>query len=108
MFSVMGPTEAKQRNVTGQSSVYFDRQLTPPWDAYVEYSGAFPERGGPQHTIDIGTAYKPTPHQQLDLHWNFGLSAATPNHMIGIGYSFRFQIIGQKRSATQATSSSPH
>jgi hypothetical protein len=30
MFSVMWPTEAARRNLTGQSSVYFDRQLTAP------------------------------------------------------------------------------
>jgi len=29
-------------NLTGQSSAYLDRQLTPSWDAYVGYSGAFP------------------------------------------------------------------
>ena len=92
MFSVMWPTESSRRNLTGQSSVYFDRQITTPWDAYVEYSGAFPERGGPQNLIDFGTSYKPTPHQQLDFHCSFGLSAATPDHSIGFGYSVRFQV----------------
>ncbi len=92
MFSLMWPTEAGRRNLTGQSSVFFDRQLTSPWDAYIEYSGAFPQRGGPQHVIDFGTAYKPTPHQQLDFHCAFGLSAATPDHSIGFGYSVRFQM----------------
>ena len=98
MFSVMWPTQGSQRNVTGQSSVFFDRQLTVPWDAYIEYSGAFPQRGGPQNLIDFGTAYKPTPHQQLDFHWTFGLSAATPDHSIGLGYSFRFQAFDRDRS----------
>jgi hypothetical protein len=93
MFSLMWPTEGAQRNLTGQSSVYFDRQLTPSWDAYVEYSGAFPQRGGPQNVIDFGTVYKPTLHQQLDFHCGFGLSAATPDHSIGFGYSVRFQVI---------------
>ncbi len=93
MFSVAWPTESARRNVTGQSSVYFDRQLTQPWDAWVEYSGAFPQRGGPEHIIDFGTSYKPTPHQQLDFHCSFGLSAAAPDHSIGVGYSVRFQII---------------
>jgi hypothetical protein len=92
MLSLMDPTQAGQRNLTGQASMYFDRQLTAPWDAYVEYSGAFPQRGGPQNVIDFGTAYKPTPHQQLDLHFNFGLSAAAPGPAIGFGYSFRFQV----------------
>ena len=93
MFSLMWPTQSGRRNLTGQSSVYFDRQILAPWDAYVEYSGAFPQRGGPQNVIDFGTAYKPTPHQQLDFHCTFGLSAATPDHSIGLGYSFRIQAI---------------
>lgn len=98
MFSVMWPTQAAangglQRDVTGQGSVYFDRQLTAPWDAWVEYSGAFPQRGGPQNIIDFGTSYKISPHQQLDFHAGFGLSAAAPSHMIGFGYSVRFQVI---------------
>jgi hypothetical protein len=93
MFSVMWPTEAGRRNVTGQASVFFDRQLTQAVDAYVEYSGAFPQRGGPQNLIDFGVAYKPSLHQQLDFHCGFGLSAAVADHVIGIGYSVRFQVI---------------
>jgi hypothetical protein len=96
MFSLMWPTQGPRRNLTGQSSVYIDRQLTQPWDAYVEYSGAFPQRGGPQHVIDFGTAYKLSPHQQLDFHWNFGLSSAVPDHSIGFGYSFRLQAINSR------------
>ncbi len=92
MFSLLWPTEGGRRNLAGQSSLYFDRQLMPSWDAYVEYSGAFPQRGSPQHVIDFGTAYKPTPHQQLDFHCDFGLSAASPGHSIGFGYSVRFQV----------------
>jgi hypothetical protein len=91
MVSVAWPTQGPSHNLTGQSSIYLDRQLTGPWDAYVEYSGSFPQRGGPQHSIDFGTAYKVSPHQQLDLHCGFGLSSAAPDHSIGFGYSFRFQ-----------------
>jgi hypothetical protein len=93
MFSLLWPTEAARRNLTGQSSVYFDRQLTQPWDAYIEYSGAFPQRSGPQHVIDFGTAYKLSLHQQLDFHWSFALSGAAPDRSIGLGYSVRFQAI---------------
>lgn len=91
MFSVAWPTQGPKRNLTGQASMYFDRQLTQPWDAYIEYSGSFPQRGGPQHQIDFGAAYKISPRQQLDFHCGFGLSAAVPDHAIGIGYSVRFQ-----------------
>ena len=92
MFSIAWPTQGPRRNLTGQASVYFDRQLTPPWDGYVEYSGSFPRRGGPQHQIDFGTAYKISPHQQLDFHGGFGLSAETADYSVGIGYSARFQV----------------
>lgn len=96
MFSLMWPTQGSRRNLTGQASVFFDRLLMPSWDAYVEYSGAFPQRGGPQNVIDFGTAYKPTPHQQLDFHCSFGLSAASPDLSIGFGYSVRFQAFRSK------------
>lgn len=106
MFSVMWPTQAwpsqtsptqgTQRNRTGQASAYFDRQLTTPWDAWVEYSGSFPQHGGPQNLIDFGTSYKISPHQQLDFHAGFGLSSAAPDHVIGLGYSVRFQVIGAR------------
>ena len=93
MFSVMWPTQAARRNLTGQASVYFDRQLASPWDAYVEYSGSFPQRGGPQNIIDFGMAYKISPHQQFDFHTSFGVSSAAPDRSIGFGYSVRLQVI---------------
>jgi hypothetical protein len=93
MFSVLWPTQDGKRNATGQASIYLDRQITAPLDAYFEYSGVFPERGGPQHSIDFGFAYKPSPHQQLDFHSGFGLSAASTDYTVGVGYSVRFQIV---------------
>jgi len=90
-FALLDPTSSHRHDVTGQASVYFDDQLTAPWDAYLEYSGSFPERGGPQHILDFGTAYKLSTHQQLDFHCGFGLSSAAPSLLVGIGYSVRLQ-----------------
>ncbi len=92
MFSVYWPTQGHLRNVTGESSFLFDRQLTKPWDAFVEYVGDFPEVGGPRHLLHFGTALKITEQQQIDFHVGVGLSAAAVDHLIGIGYSFRFQV----------------
>ena len=96
-LSLLDPTGSSRRNVTGQASVYFDRALGSVWDAYVEYSGQFAQRGGPQHTVDFGAAYKISPHQQLDLHSNFGFAAALPVRAIGAGYSVRFQVIHARK-----------
>jgi Putative MetA-pathway of phenol degradation len=92
MFALMDPTQPGGRNVTGQGTLYFDRRLTSTIDAWAEYSGGFPERGGPQNIINFGACYKPTPHQQIDFHWSYGLSAAVPDYSVGLGYSVRFQV----------------
>jgi hypothetical protein len=89
------PTEGDQRNLTGQSTFLMDRQLTNPMDGFIEYAGEFPQRGSPQHLLHFGVAYKITPHNQLDVHYGIGLSAAAVNHFIGIGYSFRLQAFGR-------------
>lgn len=93
MFSVYWPTHGPRRNVTGETTFLFDRQLTKPWDAFIEYAGDFPEFGGPQHLLHFGTALKLAKRHQLDFHVGVGLSSATADHLIGIGYSFRIQAI---------------
>jgi hypothetical protein len=100
MFAVAWPTlpsgAGRARNTTGQGTVYFDRQLTNPWDAWIEYAGSFPSYGTPQHILNMGTCYKPTPHQQIDFHFSAGLSAAAPDYSVGLGYSVRFQLVRGK------------
>jgi hypothetical protein len=91
MLSVYWLTQSGVRNLTGESTFLFDRQLTGPWDAFVEYAGDFPEHGAPRHLLHVGTAYKLGPFQQMDLHVGAGLSRAAVDRFIGIGYSFRFQ-----------------
>lgn len=93
MLSVYWPTEDGLRNVTGEATFLMDRQLAKPWDAFLEYAGDFPEEGKPRHLIHFGTAWKPTPHQQLDFHFGVGLSRAAVDHFLAAGYSFRFQVI---------------
>jgi hypothetical protein len=93
MFSVYWPTHGPTRDVTGEFTFLLDRQLTKPWDAVVEYAGDFPEAGGPRHLLHFGTALKITNQQQIDFHVGVGLSSAAVDHLVGIGYSFRFQAI---------------
>lgn len=91
MFSMYWLTQGDRRNLTGEATFLIDRQLTGPWDAFVEYAGRFPESGGPQHLLHFGTALKVAKQQQIDFHVGMGLSSAAVDHFIGIGYSFRFQ-----------------
>ena len=92
MFTVAWPTQNGQHNVTGQVTALFDRQLTKALDGFAEYEGTFPGHGGPQHIVDFGTSYKLNNNQQLDLRGGLGFSAASLDHFVGAGYSFRFNL----------------
>jgi hypothetical protein len=93
MFSLYWPTQGGVRNLTGESTFVLDRQVTGPWDVFVEYAGRFPECGGPQHLVHFGTALKIAKRHQIDFHVGVGLSSAAVDHFIGFGYSFRFQAL---------------
>jgi len=93
MFSLLWPTEGARRNLTGQASFLIDRQITTKLDAFVEYGGEYPQRGGPQHIVHSGGSFKIRPNQQLDFHFGFGLSSAAVDHFIGFGYSFQFRAL---------------
>lgn len=97
MFSLLWPTEGASRDLTGQASFLVDRQITGAWDAFIEYGGEYPQRGGPQHLLHTGTSYKIGSNQQLDFHLGMGLSSAAVDHYVGFGYSFQFQMLRAKR-----------
>jgi hypothetical protein len=82
------PTIAGTHNVTGEATFLVDRQLTGPWDAWIEYAGDFPRLGNSRQLLHAGTSYKITPWQQIDFHCAFGISSAAPHGFIGVGYSF--------------------
>jgi hypothetical protein len=96
MLSLYAPTEVHGRNVTGESTILLDRQLTGPLDAFVEYIGDFPESGGSRQLLHFGASLKLARRQQLDFHGGVGLTPAAVDHFVGIGYSFRFQALHRK------------
>jgi hypothetical protein len=92
MLSVYFPTVGSSRNITGETTFLIDRTLTKTWDAFVEYAGDFPEQGTPRQLAHIGTSWRPTPQQQLDLHVGVGASRAAVDHFVGVGYSFLLRL----------------
>ena len=90
------PTQAGRHNFTEQTTFFLDRQLTKSCDAFLEYAGDFPERGGSRQQIHAGMAYKITPRQQIDFHFAFGITGAAPKGYVGIGYSFLFLTRGER------------
>jgi len=89
MQSVFWYTEDGRRNLTWEPTIYIEKEITKPWDAFAEYAGDFAQRGGSKEIAHLGIAYRITPRQQVDFHFGFGLSQAAPSHFFGVGYSFR-------------------
>ena len=66
--------------------------LTKKTAAYLEFYGFIPQTTKPDHRFDGGLTYLVNPNHQLDLSVGLGLSKASPNYFISIGYSLRFQV----------------
>jgi hypothetical protein len=94
MQSAFWYTQDGGRNLTWESTLYIEKTITKPWDAFVEYAGDFAQRGGSKQIAHIGTAYRITPRQQVDFHFGFGLSHDAPNRFFAVGYSFRIDKLG--------------
>jgi len=95
MPSLYVPAQNGAHSVVGESTFLVDRQLNKDWGAFAEYAGDFPQAGGPRDLLHFGTAYRIAAHYQLDLHVGVGLSTGTADHLVGIGYSFRFRMAGR-------------
>lgn len=87
------PSLAGSRNFTGEFTFALDRQLTRPWDVFVEYAGDFPERTGSRQILHLGSSYKLSARQQLDFQLGAGISAAAPHLFVGLGYSFLLHVV---------------
>ena len=89
MASLFWPTEEGRRNLTWEPTFVVEREITRSLDAFIEYGGDYPQRGGSRQIIHFGTAYRINSTNQLDFHFGFGLSPATPRNFFAAGYSFR-------------------
>lgn len=98
MFSVFYPTEDHRRNLTLEPTFYIERAMSRNTDLFLEYAGDYVSIGTARQLIHMGGAWRPRPNQQLDFHMGFGLNSATPNFLIGVGYSFQINNLGFKKS----------
>jgi hypothetical protein len=90
MQSLFWNTDDRRRNGVWEPTFYLEKQITEPLDAFMEYAGDYAHRGGPKQLLHFGAAYKLNALNQVDFHFGFGLSHATPNHFFAVGYSVRF------------------
>ena len=98
MQSVFWLTEDGRRNLTWEPTFVLERELSRSAYAFAEYGGDYPQRGGARQTAHFGAAYKIGSNNQVDFHFGFGLSPATPDRFFAVGYSFRIDRLWGRRS----------
>ena len=75
---------------TTEVTFVLEKKVTERASLFIEYVGDYPSRGNNIQLINGGGGYLLTKTQQLDFHVAFGLNRNSPNLIVGLGYSFRF------------------
>jgi hypothetical protein len=90
MFTAFLVPGGQASNPTLEPTFAVERQVGSRTDFFVEYVADRPRRGAPSQIFDSGGAYRLTPTQQIDFRVGIGLNRVAPEHLFGVGYSFRF------------------
>ena len=76
--------------LTTEATLVLERKVTERASLFVEYVGDYPSRGSRVELINIGGSYLLTRTHQIDIHAAFGINRNSPDYIVGVGYSFRF------------------
>ncbi|SRR5579859_445235 len=90
MFTAFLMPGAGANNPTLEPTLALERQVGSRADLFVEYVADHPRRGVAGQMFDSGGAFRITATQQIDFRAGFGLNREAPDHLFGLGYSFRF------------------
>lgn len=83
------PSDPANKQTT-EATFVLERKVTERASLFVEYVGDYPSRGSSVQLFNTGGGYLLTRTQQIDFHVAFGLNRNSPNYIVGLGYSFRF------------------
>lgn len=73
-----------------QPTFMVERCIGQKVNLFTEYAGFFTQGFPPINIAHFGAEYKITRHNQVDMHFGFGMNKAAPAAFIGGGYSYRF------------------
>jgi hypothetical protein len=98
MQSIFYNTDHRHRELTGESTLYLEREIAKHADLFTEYVADYSGAVAARQEIHFGTAYRITTRQQADFHFGFGLSHGAPRQFFAAGYSFRIDHLFGKSS----------
>lgn len=83
------PSDPTNKQTT-EATFVLEKKVTERASLFVEYVGDYPSRGSSVQLFNTGGGYLLTRTRQIDFHVAFGLNRNSPNYIVGLGYSFRF------------------
>jgi hypothetical protein len=83
------PSDPSSRQ-TSEATFVLEKKITERAALFVEYVGDYPARGGSVSLINAGGEYLLTRTEQIDFHAAFGINRNSPDYVVGVGYSVRF------------------
>jgi hypothetical protein len=89
MLTVTWSTAHDANSPNVEPTFVVERGFGSQGDLFVEYIGDYRTRNRPSQIIDVGGGWHVTRRQQLDFHIGVGLTRSSPDHYVGVGYSFR-------------------
>jgi hypothetical protein len=75
---------------TTEATFAIEKKISDRVSLFVEYVGDYPIHGRDVELFNVGGEYLLTRTQQVDFHVAFGLNSNSPDYIVGIGYSWRF------------------
>ncbi|WP_283848237.1 transporter [Bradyrhizobium sp. NAS80.1] len=75
---------------TSEATFVIERKVTEKLALFAEYIGDYPSRGTSTALLNVGGGYLLNRTEQLDFHLAFGLNRNSPDYIIGVGYSYRW------------------
>ncbi|MDA9435504.1 transporter [Bradyrhizobium sp. CCBAU 51627] len=87
--SFFRPSDLANRQ-TSETTFVIERKVNEKVALFAEYVGDFPSRGASTALFNVGGGYLLNRTEQIDFHLAFGLNRNSPDYIVGVGYSYRW------------------
>jgi hypothetical protein len=75
---------------TSEATFVIERKVSEKLALFAEYVSDTPARGASTALFNVGGGYLLNRTEQIDFHLAFGLNRNSPDYVIGVGYSYRW------------------
>ncbi|WP_245470835.1 transporter [Bradyrhizobium guangzhouense] len=87
--SFFRPSDLTNRQ-TSEATFVVERKVGEKLALFAEYVGDYPSRGASTALLNVGGGYLLSRTEQIDFHLAFGLNRNSPDYIVGVGYSYRW------------------